>query len=288
MSRRVGVAVLLMVGLLAAGLIVVWINRVRADQDRTYCANNLRMLAQASEQVGLALPAGAAAGVVAPAMTAQVPPGTVVNPALPPEDRLSWVVPLLPLFDQRLQDTASVYAQIDLSAPWDAERHAAPARERLTVLRCLGNPPEHGDGPAVTQYVGAGGVGPDAATLPLTLPPAGWPPIAPPRAGCFRYDAPTPYAAITDGLSHSILFAEVSAELGPWLRGGPATVRTLDDGLATRAIGTGGQFGGNHPGGANFAFADHSVRFLTDRTDPEVLKGLFTIAGGAADPLPGD
>ena len=64
-------------------------------------------------------------------------------------------------------------------------------------------------------------------------------------------------------------------------------MRTLETG-ARPAIGSGGQFGGNHPRGGNFAFADGSVRFLTDRTSPGVLEGLFTIAGGTSDPLPGE
>jgi prepilin-type processing-associated H-X9-DG protein len=285
MSRRVGVAVLVLLGLFAAGLFVVWINRGRADQDRAYCQNNMRILAQAAEQQGLALPPGALAGVAVPALNARVPPGTVVNLALPPENRLSWIVPLLPLFDQRRQDTAALFARIDLAAAWDAEANIAAARTRLSVLTCLANPPPPSDGPAPTQYVGAGGVGADAASLPLSY--ERWPPVAPPRAGCFRYDAPTPYPTIADGLSHSVLFAEVSTDLGPWVRGGPATVRVLEMG-ARPAIGNGGQFGGNHSRGGNFAFADGSVRFLTDRTSSGILEGLFTIAGGTSDPLPGE
>lgn len=86
-----------------------------------------------------------------------------------------------------------------------------------------------------------------------------------------------------------MLFAEVSSDLGPWLRGGPATIRPFDPTAGAKPpIGAGGQFGGNHPGGGLFAFADTSVRFLTDRTSPDVLRGLFTIAGGKADPVPGE
>ena len=39
-------------------------------------------------------------------------------------------------------------------------------------------------------------------------------------------------------------------------------------------------FGSYHPGGANFAFADGSVKFLKQSTDLHVLAGLGTRACG--------
>jgi prepilin-type N-terminal cleavage/methylation domain-containing protein/prepilin-type processing-associated H-X9-DG protein len=39
-------------------------------------------------------------------------------------------------------------------------------------------------------------------------------------------------------------------------------------------------YGSGHPGGANFAFADGSGRFLSDRTRVEILQALSTRAGG--------
>jgi prepilin-type processing-associated H-X9-DG protein len=41
-------------------------------------------------------------------------------------------------------------------------------------------------------------------------------------------------------------------------------------------------FGSYHPGGANFAFADGSVKFLKSTTDLRVLSALATRAGGEA------
>jgi prepilin-type N-terminal cleavage/methylation domain-containing protein/prepilin-type processing-associated H-X9-DG protein len=43
---------------------------------------------------------------------------------------------------------------------------------------------------------------------------------------------------------------------------------------------TGLGFGSYHPGGANFAFADGSVKFVKETTDLRVLSGLGTRAGG--------
>ncbi len=45
-------------------------------------------------------------------------------------------------------------------------------------------------------------------------------------------------------------------------------------------------FGSGHPGGANFAFTDGSVRFLRDRTPLPTLQALSTRACGEVVTLP--
>lgn len=301
MRGPIGCGVLAVAAFVGLGVAVGWVAKHRANQDRLYCANNLRALGQFADVHARLSPDrplfADEKGRPAPtreeqeklrrelAGPATVPPGTVPNPALPPDRRLSWVVLLLPALPAGRQDTRDLFAAVDRAAAWDDPKHQALSRAPLELLRCYGKTPSVPfDSPAVTQFVGTGGVGADAPALP-------WPePAKPhPRAGAFRYDAPTPFDAITDGTSGTVLFAETDFALGPWLRGGPATVRTLDAAPAARApVGVGGQFGGTHPGGGNFAFADYSVRFLSDRTAPEVLHAVFTIAGGASDPVPGE
>ena len=112
-------------------------------------------------------------------------------------------------------------------------------------------------------------------------------PNAPARAGAFRYDAATPFDRIGDGLSQTLLVGETANDLGPWLRGGPSTVRGVDDAKDAKPfIGTGGQFGGYFPNGANFAMCDGSVRILTPRISPDVLLRLATIDEGTGAAVP--
>lgn len=255
------------------GVALTIIPKLRANAADAACKNNLR-------EIGLFAANNADPHFDRSKLTGEVPAGTIFNAALPPELRLSWYVGALPGFDQKRQRTDALIASIAREQPWNSEQNHAAARTKLAVLMCPGNPPEAlADQPAPTSYVGIGGRGADSPGLLATDP----------RAGCFRYDAATPFALISDGLSQTLLIGEHSSAVGPWLEGGPSTVRGLDDGAGAVLLqGFGGQFGGCHPLGANWGLADGSVRFFTDRTEPKVLLGMATIAGKDADPLPGE
>jgi prepilin-type processing-associated H-X9-DG protein len=60
-------------------------------------------------------------------------------------------------------------------------------------------------------------------------------------------------------------------------------VRGLDP-AETPYIGAGRQFGGLHDGRAAVAFADGSVRFISESINPKVFEALSTMAGGAEGP----
>lgn len=277
MTRRIAALVLGLVVFALGGLLVTYLVKMRTRSDDVTCRNNLREIALFAAHHAKPRP-----GVAPGRFLNEIPAGTIVLPGVPPEERLGWVVAVLPGLDQRRQDTEGLLAAVDRTAPWPAEKNQHAARTRLVTFLCPGNPPDvPPDRPGLSSYVGIAGLGLDAAALP------GGP--ASPRAGCFRYDAPTPFDRITDGLSQTLMLGERSGELGPWLRGGPATVRGFDDAPgAPPVVGSGGQFGGNHPIGSNWAMADGSVRVFTPRVDPKVLFGLATVAGGEKDPLPGE
>ena len=268
------------VGLLAVGLV-----GQRASQNRVYSLNNLRELGQFAvlavrpDQLDPVGPGKDAETTRLKGLEslAAIPAGTIVNDALKPDQRLSWLPLALPYVNQRRQDTSAILTGLDRSAKWDAPANLTYAKTTINALipTAIDLKPDPTQ-PSPTYYVGLGGIGPDAATFPATNP----------KAGCFRYDHATPFASITDGLSQSILFAETASHLSPWLRGGPGTVRTVDP--AQPLVSGTGQFGGVHVGFVCVAFADGSATVFTDKTDRNVFLSLVTITGGKSDPLPGE
>ena len=272
MARRVTVIGFVLFLLAVVGLLLTYIPKARLNANLVGSQNNLRELSLFAAHHAKPDPKRDASK-----LPSEIPAGTIYLADTPPDMRLSWVVGVLPGLDQRKQNTAALLTQIDTAKPWLAEANQKAAGTRLVVLLCPENQPEVPPGAAITCYVGIGGVGPDAASLPVGAP----------RAGAFRYDSSTPFDRITDGISQTLLFAETRNEVGPWLRGGFATVRGLNDSPDAPPL-IGGQFGGYFPAGANIAFCDGSVRVFTPQTSPQVLFGLATIAGKETDPRPGE
>jgi hypothetical protein len=273
MSRRVTIIGFVLLALAVVGLVLTYIPKARMRANVEASKNNLRELAQFGAHHARPDPNRDASK-----MPTTIPAGTIFRADVPPENRLSWVVTVLPLMDQRKNPVGELFPRIDQLQPWTAEPNQLAGRTRLPSLLCPENPPEmQSDGAAVTSYVGIGGVGPGAAALPLGSP----------KAGAFRYDTPTPFDQIKDGLSQTLLFGETRNDVGPWLRGGPATVRGLDDASGAPSL-VGGQFGGYFPTVANFALCDGAVHTFSVRTTPQVLLGLATISGKEVDPLPGE
>ena len=222
----------------------------------------------------------------------RLPPGTVPAAGIPHEKRLSWVTLVYHFFDE----SQNVNFVFDKTAPWDSEANRIPkflsrddaGRESVVslaylpaylVLLCPESPayPKFEDAsddfraktPAEIHYVGIAGVGRESPTLPKEHP----------KAGVFGYDRQTRMEDIKDGAADTMMVAETALAIGPWIAGGPATVRGLDPDRKPYA-GKGRQFGGNHSGGTMVLFVDGSVRFVRDSIAPSVFEALSTIAGG--------
>jgi len=238
------------------------------------CANNLKQIALGLYAYADAQPEGLRAAKSVPLL----PAGTVPNPVLPPDQRLSWVVDLLPFLEQE-----DLYRRIDRTAGWDATANAAAVQTPIKTLWCPDWDREFTlERAYLTPYLGVAGVGGDAPFLPA----------GDRNAGIFGYDRRTALAEVTGRTSSTLLILESARDNGAWARGGPATVRGLDP-ADQPYLGTGRPFGGTHfaenrlfkPGqsiGCNGAMADGSVRFLREDIAPKVLEALATKAGGEA------
>ena len=241
-----------------AGVPAVWIVGLREKANRASCQNNLRV-------IGLAV--NLYHGDKGP-----FPPGTIANGALPPGERLSWYVSILPYLDQdpdpakhRTTSEEALYEHIDRKLAWDA----GPNRQLAeTPIRWLVCPSQVLPRPGLTSYVGLAGVGRKAARLPVSDPDAGF----------FGYDRRITRADVTRGLSETMMATETTVDNGPWAEGGPATVRGLGP-EQTPFVGPGRQLGGLHPGGLNVLFVDGGISFYSESIDPDVFKAMVKIHG---------
>jgi prepilin-type N-terminal cleavage/methylation domain-containing protein/prepilin-type processing-associated H-X9-DG protein len=140
------------------------------------------------------------------------------------------------------------------------------------------------------------------------FPEGNCPPMT--RDGIFYFDSCVRFADITDGTSNTFLFGErnhrdpqfdrqqaivypgrsLIGQVGRWAcvagYGDMANVTLSAATPINYQVPPGGDlstvldrlctFGSGHPGGANFAFADGSVRFLNNATPPATLRALST------------
>jgi hypothetical protein len=82
------------------------------------------------------------------------------------------------------------------------------------------------------------------------------------------------FADFTDGASNTLLFGEIGSHFRPWAQPG----NWRDPALGLNRFP--GGFGGPGGDGAYFAFADGSVRYVSDRVGLETLRALSTPSGG--------
>ncbi|WP_422927601.1 DUF1559 domain-containing protein [Singulisphaera sp. PoT] len=261
----VGVA-LVVILLVGGGAVMERVNQSR-------CRKNL-------QQLGLALT------LYASTNRGYYPSGTIPNPALPPERRLSWMVQL----GQISMLGAGIELQIDPAKSWDDRVNldvpvavGGPGHVRFEdhlrtfpVLVCpVDRDLENLGTLNATNYIGIGGLGEDSPELPSGHR----------RAGVFGYDRITRQSDIKDGLSATMAVVETARTQGGWTAGGLPTLRGLDEDRPPY-LGKGGQFGGLHRGGVMVAFADGSVRFLRETIDPRVFESHSTIAGRETIPVP--
>jgi prepilin-type processing-associated H-X9-DG protein len=281
MSRVLRYVIFGVIVLIIAGVLLPVIMNARMKSDRIGCENHLREIGligvRHSSQPNMEMQLN---------KRSELPPGTFLNSAIAVEDRMSWYAYMLNVINdgdpnadeatkakrRKPAGLDTVIKDFDPFGKWDSPRNVKIANYRLAAAICPARVGDLVPGQySHTNYIASGGLGVD--TPRLSVEEAGK------NAGAYRTDGATPDALIVDGMRQTAQFIESTHEVGPWLRGGPTTLRGLDV-SALPYIGGGRPFGGCHPGGAYASMADGSVQFIKDTIDPNVFRSMLTRAGG--------
>ena len=162
---------------------------------------------------------------------------------------VSWRVAILPYIEQQ-----NLYDEFHLDEPWDSRHNLSLANSHPDLYAC---PSARGPSKIVTNYAAIGGVN-----------------------GCWPNGKPIATQDITDGTSNTLLVVESHSFNAAW-----SEPRDLDPATMSWSINQKVGISSGHPGGAQVLWADTSVRFLTEKVDPQVLRELANRHDGK--PAPG-
>lgn len=275
-----------------AGLILGAIQRARVASHRVQCVNNLRQITMASLQYHDAhrkLPKG---------LTSDANPTE-------PMPKVTWLARLLPF----LEEEAAWRETIEAFAVSPSFQDNPPHRQRSRVMPQFSCP---ADGRMSRPAYFGGSL---SATFALTSYQGNEGINAIRRDGMYFLDSEIRMAEIADGASQTLMAGErppsANLKFGWWYAGSGM----MHDGDADAVLGVRTRcrqsrhcpscgedpyhfqrgdfenpcsflhFWSPHPGGANFAFADGSVRFLPYSADA-ILPALATRAGGEVVEIP--
>ncbi|EMI54731.1 DUF1559 domain-containing protein [Rhodopirellula sallentina] len=275
--------VIAIIGVLV-GLLLPAVQAAREAARRCSCANNLAQLGLATHNYEFSmehLPSGSIN-----------PDGPILNE--PIGQHVGYLVQLCPYIEQQ-----GIANQFDMSLGTYAPENAPARKQTISSFLCPSFPyGENDDGSSgLTNYAGCHH---DTEA-----------PIAEDNQGLLFLNSKVRYGDITDGSSHTILIGEMLPErssLG-WASGTRASLRNtgtfggsimsaegrMTNGNAaninnaTETNATDGEdnkeyvggFASKHQGGAQFCFADGSIRFLTHSIDPILFHNLGNREDGA-------
>jgi len=152
-------------------------------------------------------------------------------------------------------DNAELYNAINLDRPWnDPEKRGELSNEVISRA-----------GIGIHRNPGVSNVRDDKRLTTMGYASNAW---------VIGGDKPRPISTITVGLAQTILAGEAAGAFRPWAD--PNNWRDPKLGINRSPLG----FGGPYPGGANFLFADGSVKFLRNGTDQHIFEALCTPSGG--------
>jgi prepilin-type N-terminal cleavage/methylation domain-containing protein/prepilin-type processing-associated H-X9-DG protein len=258
--------VIAIIGILV-GLLLPAVQAAREAARRSQCANNLMQLGLALHHYEFGME--------------HLPPGVTdeAGPIRfePVGKHVSWIVHILPYIEERV-----AFEQFDQTLGAYAPENAPVRQHNIRTLACPSDPMSRGDSIAVSSYVGNHH---DQEA-----------PIDDDNSGLLFLNSSVRFSEITDGSSYTLLIGEsviAPDDLG-WVSGTRSTLRNgsalgkepsridqlnvqQDEPLGSLQV---GGFSSLHTGGAQFGFADGSVRFLSVATDPTTLRNLTNRSDG--------
>lgn len=263
--------VIAIIGVLV-GLLLPAVQAAREAARRMSCSNNLAQLGLATHNYEFSM---------------EHLPSGVINPdgpirSEPIGQHVSYLVQLLRYVEQQ-----GIADNFDVDAGAYADANAAVRSMVVTTFHCPSSAwtMNEDESAALTNYAGCHHH--EEA------------PIAADNTGLLHLNSKVRYGEIYDGSSNTILFGEMlpyGNSLG-WVSGTRATLRNTGTLINASNVGQSGRvgrelpegadelwvggFASHHPGGAQFCFADGSIRFLTDTIDPDFYKNLGHHADGA-------
>ncbi len=250
MRRVIQILIVVLILLMCGGIVTLFVAKVHEAAARSQCINNLK-------QLGLAI-------LNYHDTYAEFPQAAMPKPARWPDSRQSWIVAIVPFVE-----ASPLYNKMDHEKAWDAEENRFAALLVVKFLQCPAYPERPPTSTfAPTHYIGMAGIGDRAIDLPLEDG----------RAGFFGYERTIKRADVEGRAGSLLMLIETSRASGAWTAAGPPTTRGLDPNRSPY-IGSEGQFGGNHPHGANAVFADGSVRFIEQSIAPAALEAMATLSG---------
>lgn len=226
--------VMAIIGVLVA-LLLPAVQATREAARRTMCVSRLGQVMAAVHNYEMA-------HLVYPAGTVE-PTGPILSQ--PPGYHHSWIVRILPYLEERPAANS-----IDYSVGVYHANNADVAKHVIPILLC---PSDSARGPT-SSYAGCHH---DTEA-----------PIDEDNHGVFLLNRFLRVEDISDGLSHTMFIGERVADVNDlgWMSGTKATLRNtgaLGAAANTNPALVVGGFASRHPGGANYALGDGSVRFFT-------------------------
>jgi prepilin-type N-terminal cleavage/methylation domain-containing protein/prepilin-type processing-associated H-X9-DG protein len=261
-------------------LLLPAVQQAREAARRSSCKNNLMQLILAAHNYNMAHEV--------------LPPGTVnlEGPIRSEEDgyHMSWIVQILPYIDQR-----NAFHKTDFNVGVYHEKNERVRQHVISVLSCPSDPHSvfSRDMIATSNYAGSHHDSESAIDLD--------------NHGVFFLNSSIRFSQITDGSSNTIFIGEklIGTEIGNgstdlgWMSGTRATLRNAGIPInmeqerpfesdfieiPPQTPSTVGGFGSTHTGGAQFAFGDGSVKFLSENIDWELYRYLAHRADGELTP----